>query len=269
MPWCPDGEWLSLEKSRTRSNSASFTDTGLIPEGYRGAVGALESAGVIRGYPDGAFRPDRPLDRAEAAVTVARAEWVLTMRRAGAKQPFAIRGVTASEWRLPTRFTAETGSLLVGSARAAGGTLVAGLLQSGGGLALHYLVFGSAGSSALMSTARHHPAEAAALAWDFGRHHVNVWDRPSGAPARRLHLRLKAGCLSISNSTPQGVAVALVCASNGQRGPVMAEGWYLPSALGDTSARWNYVGPRMPLPVLVAILGGRYAGGLPSALPTG
>ena len=39
---------------------------------YAGAVSALAAQGILNGYPDGTFRPDRPASRAEVAVLLTR-----------------------------------------------------------------------------------------------------------------------------------------------------------------------------------------------------
>lgn len=38
----------------------------------RAAVACLESLGILLGYPDGTFRPDRPINKAEFAAIAAR-----------------------------------------------------------------------------------------------------------------------------------------------------------------------------------------------------
>lgn len=54
------------------AGTARFADWDNISEGTRGYVGAAADAGVLGGYPDGHFRPDRTATRAEAAVIVRR-----------------------------------------------------------------------------------------------------------------------------------------------------------------------------------------------------
>lgn len=45
----------------------AFRDAATIPTWAQPSIGAAVSAGLIDGYPDGTFRPDAPLDRAQAA----------------------------------------------------------------------------------------------------------------------------------------------------------------------------------------------------------
>ncbi|NPV28802.1 MAG: S8 family serine peptidase [Firmicutes bacterium] len=54
------------------SGSLKFPDASLIPAWARPAVAQAVQRGLVRGYPDGCFRPNRFLSRAEAAVLFAR-----------------------------------------------------------------------------------------------------------------------------------------------------------------------------------------------------
>lgn len=50
----------------------NFTDAGTIPGWARTSVGDAVARGSIASYPDGTFRPDQPVTRAEAAAMVLR-----------------------------------------------------------------------------------------------------------------------------------------------------------------------------------------------------
>lgn len=52
---------------------APFKDWDQIPEGRRGLVAAAVNAEIIKGYPDGTFRPANPITRAELALIFGRA----------------------------------------------------------------------------------------------------------------------------------------------------------------------------------------------------
>lgn len=54
-------------------SSADFTDADAIADWSRGAVGALVERGILSGYPDGSFRPDGGVTRAEAVTLLDRA----------------------------------------------------------------------------------------------------------------------------------------------------------------------------------------------------
>ncbi|MDI3317750.1 MAG: S-layer homology domain-containing protein [Bacillota bacterium] len=49
-----------------------YSDAAAIPDWARGAVNVAYSAGLLRGYPDGSFRPDRPVSQAEVLAALAR-----------------------------------------------------------------------------------------------------------------------------------------------------------------------------------------------------
>jgi hypothetical protein len=51
----------------------NFTDDGTIPEWAKESVAAAVKAGIISGYGDGTFKPDRPVSREEMAVILVRA----------------------------------------------------------------------------------------------------------------------------------------------------------------------------------------------------
>ena len=50
----------------------SFADTGDISDYAAEAVSALESAGIIKGFEDGSFKPNEGITRAQAAVIISR-----------------------------------------------------------------------------------------------------------------------------------------------------------------------------------------------------
>ncbi|ADG07760.1 S-layer homology domain-containing protein [Kyrpidia tusciae] len=50
-----------------------FTDGAAIPAWSKGAIGAVAGAQIMNGYPDGTFRPDSPITRAEAVVALDKA----------------------------------------------------------------------------------------------------------------------------------------------------------------------------------------------------
>lgn len=54
--------------------SQQFTDEDHIKAGYRGLVGAVVEAGLMMGYNDSSFKPNRSLTRAEAAMLLSRVE---------------------------------------------------------------------------------------------------------------------------------------------------------------------------------------------------
>jgi len=58
---------------RTENPSTGFADDEAIPDWARATVAALRERGLLIGNPDGTFRPDQPLTRAEAAMLLARA----------------------------------------------------------------------------------------------------------------------------------------------------------------------------------------------------
>lgn len=50
-----------------------FADTAGIPDWSRGAVGAVSAEGIMEGYPDGTFKAQNPIKRAEAVVALGKA----------------------------------------------------------------------------------------------------------------------------------------------------------------------------------------------------
>ncbi len=55
------------------SNPPSFQDEAQIPSADQGEVAAAAAAGLVNGYPDGTFRPELPITRAELATVLGRA----------------------------------------------------------------------------------------------------------------------------------------------------------------------------------------------------
>ncbi len=84
--------------------ATSFTDGQAIPALYRASVGALQSAGVMRGYPGGVSSP-RPVAGSGRGGRDRRADRVAAGRAPpGGEEPFAVREVSASEWSEPPFF---------------------------------------------------------------------------------------------------------------------------------------------------------------------
>jgi N-acetylmuramoyl-L-alanine amidase len=86
--------------------ATSFTD---VPAGawYAGTVAAAAGAGIVKGYPDGSFRPDAPITRQEMAVMIDRAmaaanqpTTVLPQQVAALLAPYADAGQVA-DWAKP------------------------------------------------------------------------------------------------------------------------------------------------------------------------
>jgi hypothetical protein len=63
---------LSPEKRLGKTGDLTFADAAEIPGWARNDLAQAVAAGVVRGYPDGAFRPNAPVTRAEMAVMLAR-----------------------------------------------------------------------------------------------------------------------------------------------------------------------------------------------------
>ncbi|WP_276357928.1 immunoglobulin-like domain-containing protein [Cohnella caldifontis] len=61
---------LNASPASAAADSLPFKDGDRIPGWARGSVSAAVSAGLLTGYEDGAFRPDRPVTRAEAGVLI-------------------------------------------------------------------------------------------------------------------------------------------------------------------------------------------------------
>ncbi|MDG0813886.1 S-layer homology domain-containing protein [Cohnella rhizosphaerae] len=67
---------LARLTGRKAERAVEFTDSGRIPAWAAPAISALHEAGIVQGYEDGAFRGEKSLTRAEAAVALHRA-WKL------------------------------------------------------------------------------------------------------------------------------------------------------------------------------------------------
>jgi len=61
---------LGLENT---GGTLNFTDEDRIGAWAKEAAAVAAQLGIVNGYPDGSFRPDAPITRAEMAVTVAKA----------------------------------------------------------------------------------------------------------------------------------------------------------------------------------------------------
>jgi hypothetical protein len=59
-------------KVTLKAESLTFTDTGRLPEANKAALKAVVNAGIVGGYPDGSFRPEGSLTRAEAFKVISR-----------------------------------------------------------------------------------------------------------------------------------------------------------------------------------------------------
>ncbi len=63
---------FSLESPEQVPAAERFTDYGQIPEWSKNAVKAVVGKGYVLGYPDGSFKPERPITRAETTVLLDR-----------------------------------------------------------------------------------------------------------------------------------------------------------------------------------------------------
>ena len=63
---------LAQKKGATNAPPANFADQAQIPSWAREAVNSAAQAGLVKGYTDGSFRPQREVTRAEAAAMIAR-----------------------------------------------------------------------------------------------------------------------------------------------------------------------------------------------------
>ncbi len=77
----------------------NFVDTDAIPDWARPYIAEAEQAGMIKGYEDGSFRPDRLISRAEMAVIIMRLHGGKLDQHA--KAPFADSDLIRS-WSLPS-----------------------------------------------------------------------------------------------------------------------------------------------------------------------
>jgi hypothetical protein len=233
--------------------ATSFTDGQAIPALYRASVGALQSAGVMRGYPGGVSSP-RPVAGSGRGGRDRRADRVAAGRAPpGGEEPFAVREVSASEWRLPAGTIAASGEQWRGTANLSRGHAVAGRLRVQGGPDVRYLRFGKAGTAVATWRAEGLPRWTH-LASAFGRNALSVWDITPATSASLRRFPLTDGWLSLSESTAADRSVAVFCGRNGHRVTTTAQGWYSPRPLGAVPKGWRYVGPPMPLPVLATVL---------------
>lgn len=74
-----------LEANAEASNS--FADSASFPSWSKDAIGAVVKSGIMKGYNDNSFRPEQPMTRAEAIVTLDRAIAGLTFDKAGTYGP--------------------------------------------------------------------------------------------------------------------------------------------------------------------------------------
>ncbi len=92
---------------------AAFTDDAKV--GYTDAVNVMSSLGLINGYPDGSFKPQDPITRAEAAVIIARmmlGDNVDKLPKSNVS--FSDVGPGMSEWAMPAIAFCETRGIIKG-----------------------------------------------------------------------------------------------------------------------------------------------------------
>lgn len=78
-----------LQKLEGGDNAAaSFADSASIPSWSKDAIGAIVNSRIMNGYEDNSFRPEQPMTRAEAIVTLDRAIGGLTLDKAGTYGPY-------------------------------------------------------------------------------------------------------------------------------------------------------------------------------------
>ncbi|QJC50498.1 hypothetical protein HGI30_02095 [Paenibacillus albicereus] len=93
------------------AGQAAFKDAAQIPAWARGSIAGAAEAGLIGGYEDGSFRPDRLITRAELAVLVAKAAGLSPA--AGAKPDYAdLAGIPA--WARPSAAALQQAGLMGG-----------------------------------------------------------------------------------------------------------------------------------------------------------
>jgi mannan endo-1,4-beta-mannosidase len=63
---------LKIEPQKGNNAAKAFTDIQGLDEATQLILAALRDAGISEGYPDGSFKPDSPLTRAEMAVLIER-----------------------------------------------------------------------------------------------------------------------------------------------------------------------------------------------------
>jgi len=105
------------------SSQPRFTDSEQIPEWASGAVNAAVGAGLIKGYADGTFRGEQPINRAEMAVMIVRA---LGVQSAGGSELSFSDTASIPGWaQSSVRLAVEQGLL-----RGKGGNQFAPLVQA-------------------------------------------------------------------------------------------------------------------------------------------
>ena len=85
-----------LEKAKEIPEAPRFSD---VPEGYwaREAIEILAEKGIIGGYPDGTFKPEKSLTRAELCSLLIKAQWIMVSKPE--KQIFS--DLPPSHWAAP------------------------------------------------------------------------------------------------------------------------------------------------------------------------
>lgn len=96
----------------TNGSALAFADAATIPDWATEAIAGAVQAGVINGYPDGSFRPDRGIGRVEAAVMIAKAAGLTPA--GGGRTAFADDG-EIPEWAKPLIEAGRADNLLRGS----------------------------------------------------------------------------------------------------------------------------------------------------------
>ncbi len=215
--------WLARAAVLAAGTGApAFADEARIPAADQGLVAQARAAGLVHGYPDGRFHPDRPVSRLQAAVLIGRA--------------LAHQGATPTPWVL-ARFSdaAALPAWAVGDVSIA---VAQGVLQGvptpSGGLALDPNAIATRAQAAAL-LARYLPRRSQLLA----------------APARGLSARplLAAYALAHSNSS-----YLRLLQSGGRLNAVVATGYTVLSdgqAAGRISARLAQWDTQTHIPVLV------------------
>ncbi|MFZ5642578.1 MAG: S-layer homology domain-containing protein [Bacillota bacterium] len=125
---------LKLESGRS-----FFRDGGAIQDWARGAVGSVSSGGIMSGYPDGAFLPERSITRAEAVVVLdSAARWkaAVVYDRSSKYGPDSGRETINGDVRITStgvllQNTVINGNLLLAEEIGEGGVILKGVSVSG------------------------------------------------------------------------------------------------------------------------------------------